>query len=140
MLLNQPKKSSLLGGGLGSLLLILLLLVGCKDARQEARDTQAAQGSVLLSEARTLCQAGRYDAARDTIQSLRRTCPLAIEARKQAILLMDSIDLQLARVELARTDSLLRAGCDTLEQADFDEACRKVQFYERKIQHDRSRQ
>ena len=71
---------------------------------------------------------------------MRKDCYLALDARGEGILLMDSIDLQQARVDLALTDSLLRVGCDTVEQADFDEACRKVQFYERKIQHDRSRQ
>ena len=136
MLLNQPKKSSLLGGGLGSLLLILLLLVGCKDARQEARDTQAAQGSVLLSEARTLCQAGRYDAARDTIQSLRRTCPLAIEARKQAILLMDSVEMLSAQDSLAtlpeRMDTALAGYA-----AEYERLSLKAQFFQRKLEHDK---
>ena len=136
MLLNQPKKSSLRGGGLGSLLLILLLLVGCKDARQEARDTQAAQGSVLLSEARTLCQAGRYDAARDTIHSLRRTCPLAIEARKQAILLMDSVEMLAAQDSLAtlpeRMDTAL-AGYT----AEYERLSLKAQFFQRKLEHDK---
>ena len=136
MLLNQPKKSSLRGGGLGSLLLILLLLVGCKDARQEARDTQAAQGSVLLSEARTLCQAGRYDAARDTIQSLRCTCPLAIEARKQAILLMDSVEMLAAQDSLAtlpeRMDTALAGYA-----AEYERLSLKAQFFQRKLEHDK---
>ena len=136
MLLNQPKKSSLRGGGLGSLLLILLLLVGCKDARQEARDTQAAQGSVLLSEARTLCQAGRYDAARDTTQSLRRTCPLAIEARKQAILLMDSVEMLAAQDSLAtlpeRMDTALAGYA-----AEYERLSLKAQFFQRKLEHDK---
>ena len=136
MLLNQPKKSSLRGGGLGSLLLILLLLVGCKDARQEARDTQAAQGSVLLSEARTLCQAGRYDAARDTIQSLRLTCPLAIEARKQAILLMDSVEMLAAQDSLAtlpeRMDTALAGYA-----AEYERLSLKAQFFQRKLEHDK---
>ena len=136
MLLNQPKKSSLRGGGLGSLLLILLLLVGCKDARQEARDTQAAQGSVLLSEARSLCQTGRYDAARDTIQSLRRTCPLAIEARKQAILLMDSVEMLAAQDRLAtlpeRMDTALAGYA-----AEYERLSLKAQFFQRKLEHDK---
>ena len=136
MLLNQPKKSSLRGGGLGSLLLILLLLVGCKDARQEARDTQAAQGSVLLSEARSLCQAGRYDAARDTILSLRRTCPLAIEARKQAILLMDSVEMLAAQDSLAtlpeRMDTALAGYA-----AEYERLSLKAQFFQRKLEHDK---
>ena len=136
MLLNQPKKSSLRGGGLGSLLLILLLLVGCKDARQEARDTQAAQGSVLLSEARSLCQTGRYDAARDPIQSLRRTCPLAIEARKQAILLMDSVEMLAAQDSLAtlpeRMDTALAGYA-----AEYERLSLKAQFFQRKLEHDK---
>ena len=136
MLLNQPKKSSLRGGGLGSLLLILLLLVGCKDARQEARDTQAAQGSVLLSEARTLCQAGRYDAARDTIQSLRRTCPLAIEARKQAILLMDSVEMLAAQDSLATLPERMGTALAGYA-AEYERLSLKAQFFQRKLEHDK---
>ena len=98
------------------------------------------EAQVRLAQARSLLAAGRQGEAKVVVEQLRKDCYLALDARVEGILLMDSIDLQQARVDLALTDSLLRVGCDTVEQADFDEACRKVQFYERKIQHDRSRQ
>ena len=110
------------------------------EAYSENRSRMEKEAQVRLAQARSLLAAGRQGEAKVVVEQMRKDCYLALDARVEGILLMDSIDLQLARVELARTDSLLRAGCDTLEQADFDEACRKVQFYERKIQHDRSRQ
>ena len=106
----------------------------------ENRSRMEKEAQQRLAKARSLLSGGSCAQAKAVVEQMRKDCYLALDARKEGILLMDSIDLQLARVELARTDSLLRAGCDTLEQADFDEACRKVQFYERKIQHDRSRQ
>ena len=110
------------------------------EAYSENRSRMEKEAQQRLAKARSLLSGGNCVQAKAVVEQMRKDCYLALDARKEGILLMDSIDLQLARVELARTDSLLRAGCDTLEQADFDEACRKVQFYERKIQHDRSRQ
>ena len=71
---------------------------------------------------------------------MRKDCYLAIDARKEGLLLMDSIDLCLARQELATVDSLMCAGNKSVSQDNFDEACRKVQFYERKIHFDKKRQ
>ena len=113
----------------------LLLLLSCTDSRQEARDTQAEQGNALLSEARSLCQAGRYEAARDSIHSLRRECPLAIEARRQAILLMDSVEMLAAQDSLAT----LPARMDTSlagYAAERDRLSLKAQFFQRKLEHD----
>ena len=68
----------------------------------------------MLNEARAAYFQGNYEAARDSILSLRQNCPLALEARRQAILLMDSVEYQLAEG-------------DTL----------KREFFRRKLQHDR---
>ena len=75
---------------------------------------EVGQGEAMLREARQLYAEARYDAARDTILSLRRRFPMALDARRQAILLMDSIELQLAEG-------------DTLKQ----------EFFRRKLEHDR---
>ena len=78
--------------------------------------------------------------AKQTVENMRKDCYLAIDARKEGLLLMDSIDLCLARQDLAHIDSLICAGDKTVSQDDFDESCRKVQFYERKIQFDKKKQ
>ena len=90
-----------------------------------------------LQTARQQLAAHQYEAARQTVRNMRKDCYLALNARENAILLMDSIDWLAAQAELAHVDSLMRQQSDSIGQADFDEACRKVQFYERKLQHDR---
>lgn len=77
--------------------------------------------------------------AKQTVENMRKDCYLAIDARKEGLLLMDSIDLCLARQELAHIDSLMYSGNSSVSQENFDDACRKVQFYERKIQFDKKR-
>lgn len=71
------------------------------------------QGWQMLHEARSHYAQGQYEAARDTVLSLRRRFPTALDARRQAILLMDSIEQQ-----LAQGDSL------------------KQEFFRRKLEHD----
>ena len=68
----------------------------------------------MLSAARNAYIEHDYTAARDTILSLRKHYPLALEARRQAILLMDSIELM-----DAQGDSL------------------KVEFFRRKLEYDK---
>ncbi|MGM9687837.1 MAG: hypothetical protein ACI3YD_02190 [Alloprevotella sp.] len=108
-------------------------LDNCSEAR--ARMEQEAVGR--LQTARRQLAAHQYAAARQTVNKMRKDCYLALNAREKAILLMDSIDWMAAQDELANIDSLMRCQPDSVGQADFDEACRKVQFYERKLQHDR---
>ena len=93
----------------------------------------------MLNTARRQLAQSQCTQAKATIEQMRKDCYLALDARKAGILLMDSVDLQMARNELEQVDSLLRAKVDSISQTDFDEACRKVQFYERKIQFDKSK-
>ena len=72
-------------------------------------------GKKMLTEARRLYSENLFEAARDTILSLRATYPTAFEARRQAILLMDSIEIR-----LSEGDSL------------------KHEFYQKKLEHDKS--
>lgn len=95
------------------------LLAACT---QQTPDERAA---TMLKEARYALHHHHYDEARDTIFSLRRNCPTAIEARKQAILLLDSIEM------MAATDSLRLATGEEWERLDI-----KRQFFERKLQED----
>lgn len=85
-------------------------------------------GAEMVSRARVLMRHQQYDAARDTIFSLRQNHPTAIEARKEAILLLDSVEL------LAAIDSLA-AGPAAEDSARLVLKC---EFYTRKIDFDKS--
>lgn len=109
------------------------------DSYSSKRAAMEADAATRLTLARQQLTAGACDSARHTIEQMRRDCYLALTARGQAIQLMDSVDIRQARANLSRIDSLLRAGADSVGQADFDEAFRKVEFYERKLQHDQQK-
>lgn len=121
-------------------LLALATLCACsgKDSKErdysENRQRMETRAKTYLAQARQQLAAGRPDEARKTIERMRKACYLAIDGRTQGIVLMDSVDLYQARQDLVRIDSLLRLG--QVSQASFDDACRKVQFYERKAQYD----
>ena len=100
---------------------------------RKAMETEAQQ---RLNEARSQLQNRQFEAAKATIQAMRKDCYLALKARRQGILLMDTIDLRLAEKELNEVDHIIRQFPDSLSQDDFDEACRKVDFYKQKIKHD----
>jgi len=126
-------------------LLALLILSACKGKKEDdptkdystQRLHDENEAAKCLTTARHRLAADSVEGARQVIERMRQDFPLAITARRHGILLMDSIDLRAAQIELAHIDSLMRTGnADTLAMGSFDEACRKVQFYERKIQHD----
>ena len=85
-----------------------LLLIGCGENPQE----QAAQ---LAQQATALCEEGRLDEARLLIDSLRRTYPDIVEARKAALRLHQDVELKIAQQELTHTDSLLVLANSELE-------------------------
>lgn len=93
-----------------------LMLAACGDnAKQEAQK--------LLMEAQVHFEQGNLDAASKDIDSLRKTYPTIVEARKGALKLHQDIELKAAQDEMARTDSLLQAANQELEalQAQVDE-------------------
>ena len=104
--------------------LLLSLLAACLLAAcsQETPDERAAS---MLREARYALHHHLWNEARDTIFSLRRNCPTAIEARKQAIRLLDSIEMN------AAADSLSLVTGEEWKRLNV-----KKQFYERKLQED----
>lgn len=105
---------------------------------ERKRMEKDAQGR--LFKARKYLSQGKCKEAKETIEQMREACPLAIDARYKAILLMDSVDLQQARQDLQKADALLRQNPNNSVKGEFDEACRKVQFYERKLQYDATSQ
>ena len=103
-------------------------------SNERKRMEKDAQGRLL--KARKFLSQGKCKEAKETIEQMRESCPLAIDARYKAILLMDSVDLQQAQQELQKADMQLRQNPNNSVKEDFDEACRKVQFYECKLQYD----
>lgn len=79
----------------------VLLLVACGD------DT-AKKAEQLLLEARTHFEQGELEAARAGIDSLRKTYPNIVEARRGALKLHQEIELKAAQEEMKRTDILLQ--------------------------------
>ena len=104
-----------------ALTLLLVMLPAC--ASNEEREAQQ-----MLQQARSALRHRLYSEARDSILSLRKKHPTAINARKQGILLLDSIELQ------AAADSLTKAEGNEWERLDV-----KRKFYERKLQEDQKR-
>lgn len=104
-----------------ALTLLLVMLSAC--ASNEEREAQQ-----MLLQARSALRHRLYSEARDSILSLRKKHPTAINARKQGILLLDSIELQ------AAADSLTKAEGNEWERLDV-----KRKFYERKLQEDQKR-
>ena len=104
-----------------ALTLLLVMLSAC--ASNEEREAQQ-----MLQQARSALRHRPYSEARDSILSLRQKHPNASNARKQGILLLDSIELQ------AAADSLTKAEGNEWERLDV-----KRKFYERKLQEDQKR-
>ena len=63
----------------------------------------------LLAQAATHFEQGRYDSALSAIDSLRKVYPNAIDTRRKALALQQSVELKRAQEELAVVDSLLEA-------------------------------
>ena len=105
-----------------SILVVLLLLCACggNDVNEKAAQ--------MLSDARFALKYGHYSEARDSILSLRQKYPTAIEVRKQAILLLDSIEMT------AAADSLKNAQGEEWERLHI-----KLQFFERKLLEDKKK-
>lgn len=95
------------------------LLAACSKQTPEERAAN------MLREARYALHHHLWNEARDTIYSLRKNCPTAIEARRQAILLLDSIEMN------AAADSLKLVTGEEWERLNV-----KKQFFERKLQED----
>jgi len=92
-----------------------LMLAACGNPEKE-------QAEQLLNEARNYYEQGDLDAARLTIDSLRKAYPNIVEVRKQALTLHQDVELKKAEIELAKTDSLLQTANQELAamQADVE--------------------
>lgn len=124
-----------------------LALASCSSGKQGTdahgkgeptrREIDECAGAKQLAEAREACLAGHYDAARDSILALRRDHKLAINARKQGILLLDSIEMFAALDTLAILES---NPLSTREYVDEHERIYiKAKFFERKLEEDKKK-
>ena len=103
--------------------LVVLGLTACSSGNKEEQ-----QASRMLDDARFALRHGHFNEARDSILSMRHKHPTALEARRQAILLLDSVEM------VAAKDSLQSAEGREWERLDM-----KVKFFERKLQEDMGR-
>lgn len=85
------------------------------DPRSKARRSDEAHASELLIQARQALSAHDIPQARKLVQDIRHNYPLAISVRRQAILFVDSIDIENAR-----------------QEGDSE----KLKFYMRKLKYD----
>lgn len=98
-----------------------------KNEEVQAEDVQASQhrmenerrAEAYLEEARQKMASGEYDAARNIIKEMRDTCYLALQARENAILLLDSLELMNAQADHSKSDQQQR-----------------VEFYQKKLEFD----
>ena len=130
-----------------AMLMVMLTIIACSagggtknnvntEDRSEARNKMETEAQARLSMARTKLAQMQCAEAKAIVIKMRKDCYLALSARKEGILLMDSIDIQQAKLELSKADSLMQKQHSISTSDEFDEACRKVQFYERKLQYD----
>lgn len=81
---------------------VMAVLASCKPEAQK-------EAELLLQRANTEYANKEYDKALRTIDSLRKIYPTAIEVRKQALKLKQTVSLKQTQEELGRTDSMLQA-------------------------------
>ena len=105
-----------------SLFALLLLFCSCSS------DNTNEKAARMLSDARVALRYNHYDEARDSILALRQKYPTAIEVRKQAILLLDSIEMT------AAADSMQNAQGEEWERLHIMQ-----QFFERKLLEDKKK-
>ncbi|MBQ1815928.1 MAG: hypothetical protein II122_00130 [Bacteroidaceae bacterium] len=122
--------------------MIILLVCAMVVAACQQKETPEERANMFLALSRSSLAVNDFDKAKAYIDSIRSKCPTALNARESAIILLDSINIALSKVELQKMEEEMskivnpdKIAKDTL---DFyhDEAKEKVRFFERKLQHD----
>ena len=117
-------------------------IASCHGKEQTSADPEQ-QGQLWLAKARAALRGSDYTLGRAAIDSLRRQCAEALNAREEGILLLDSIDLAEAHVQLEQAEqAALQQGLDIYARdsvdTNLDRAATKVRFYETKLDRDRT--
>lgn len=105
-----------------TLLAATLLASGCQSKYGDASDRRIAdeeKAEILLNDARAALKAGDYAAAKSKVKTMRQDYPYALACRKAGILLMDSIELMVAKSDTTQEDREMR-----------------INFYLKKLRHD----
>lgn len=89
-------------------ILVALVAVACGNGPED-------KAALLLDEARENVEKGCYDEARGLIDSLRECYPTAADARREALKLENELEMKAAKVELAKTDSMLSVESERLD-------------------------
>lgn len=120
------------------LLCALTMCFACKENKHEdwseARTKMEQKGQAYLMLSRQALSEKNFTTAREKVNLLRKECELALSAREEGILLMDSINLFEAE-ELFRTacvDSTAASARESIEDLQ-----QKICFYQRKLEHDK---
>lgn len=124
------------------LFLSSFLLFSCKPSSKwsSVRQSDEAQGQELLNRSRAQLTAKKYDEAERTIKELRKKYPLALTAREEAILLLDSVHLARSSKELL----LIDIDCENVADVDslrreLEDVVMQKKFYMRKLKYDKTR-
>ena len=96
-----------------------------------------------MSDARVALSINDFTKAKNCIDRLRKEYPLALNAREEGILLLDSIDLAEARIQLEESKRQAgRANLSNIERdtlgINLDRAQQKVKFFLKKLEHDKA--
>ena len=88
------------------------------------------KGQAYLMLSRQALSEKNFTTAREKVNLLRKECELALSAREEGILLMDSINLFEFRT--ACEDSTAASARESIEDLQ-----QKICFYQRKLEHDK---
>ena len=130
------------------LTIVLSLLTVCnyscsddkkKSTMSDERIEMEEEGQLCLTSARIALDKEDFDAARTDIERMRKEFPLALNAREEGILLMDSINLLEAEANIKKLDELMREKKNLNQDSlkiEFEDLLQKAKFYKRKLAHD----
>ena len=111
-----------------------------KPGMSEERQEMEVQGQNCLKTAREALDNNNFGAARENIEKMRDEFPLALNAREEGIILMDSINQMEAESHIKAIDKQIKEGksknIDSLK-IEFDDLFQKTKFYKRKLEHDK---
>lgn len=120
------------------LLCVLTMCFACKENKHEdwseARTKMEQKGQAYLMLSRQALSEKNFTTAREKVNLLRKECELALSAREEGILLMDSINL-------FEAEEQFRTACEDFTAASARESIedlqQKICFYQRKLEHDK---
>ena len=89
-----------------------------------------------MDTVRLTFKAGGFEKARNKVKSIRTRFPHALNAREDAILLLDSIEMHEAAARVALLDATGRVETDESMAVERAKAADKVQFFSEKLAYD----